>query len=126
MKMNLTVNIEVEGEDAVALLETLLEIRSDPREPIQTSPGTVGNEWLYNKELQLDLEQWSREGGVAFRRIRWVVNQDTGGWLRNMPWNTFILELQKPDGGKIRTIRNIGPKAINSLREVLTMHRIQT
>jgi glycine cleavage system aminomethyltransferase T len=119
MKMNLTVHIEVEGEDAAALLETLLAQRNDPLEPTNLKPGTVGYEFVHNKGIEIDLTDHSREGGVAYRVIRWHVAVSDEAWLRDMPWNTFLLELKSSYGGKVKRLRNIGPVAIAALRAVL-------
>jgi hypothetical protein len=118
MKMNLTINIEIEGRDAEALLVTLLALKKDPLQPIDTEPGTVGNEFLSNKNIEIDLTQYSSLGARAFRMIRWTCMSEDGQWLRDMPWNTFLLELREPDGGKIAFIRNVGPVSIAALRAV--------
>ncbi len=128
MKMTLTINIEVEGEDAVALLENLLALRSDPQSPRNLKKGTVGYEFVNSREIEIDLTEHSREGGIAYRVIRWNVavgDERDITWLRDMPWNTFLLELKIPDGGKIKHLRNIGPVAIQALRDVLAPPRIQ-
>lgn len=125
MKMTLTINVSVEGKDAEELLETLLALKKDPLEPIDTTPGTVGHEFTTNGFLKLDLQDNSREGGIAFRIIYYHVGQEYGEWLKDMSWNTFLLELKIPDGGKIRHLQGIGPVAIQALRDVFLPPRIQ-
>ncbi len=119
MKMTLTINVEIEGRDAEELLITLLALKKDPLQPVDTEPGTVGNEFLSNKNIEIDLTQFGTVGARAFRMIRWTcMNEEIGEWLRDMPWNTFLLELKEPDGGKISFIRNVGPVSIAALRAV--------
>lgn len=118
MKMTLDVTISVDGADAEEILDVLLKLQREPKEPIETNVGTVGNEFLTNTVLQIDLEDHSREGGIAYRRIHYTVRHEKGRWLRDMSWNTFLIELQEPDGGKIRHIQLIGPVAIEALRAV--------
>lgn len=126
MKMTLTIHVEIEGKDAEELLETLLALKKDPLEPIDTTPGTVGHEFTTNGALKMDLQDYSREGGIAFRVIHYHVGEEYGKWLKDMSWNTFLLELQIPDGGKIRHLQGVGPVAIQALRDVFLPPRIQT
>ena len=118
MKMTLTIHVEIEGRDAEELLVTLLALKKDPLQPVDTEPGTVGNEFLNNKNIEIDLQQHSSVGIRSFRMIRYTCMKEEGDWLRDMPWNTFLLELKEPDGGKIAFIRNVGPVAITALRAV--------